>query len=94
MWCHCWVPICVSYLPSIFRATNFTQTPMKTTMNVILSFLQTLHCSLLYIDKTKIVFLLSGVYAGIIWRMSTFCVIFKMENEIKPFVLECLLGIA
>ena len=41
--CHCRVPISVSYLPSVFRATNFTQTPKKTTMNVVLSFLQTLH---------------------------------------------------
>ena len=41
-----WVPISVSYLPSIFRATNFTQTPEKTTMNFVLNFLQTLHCSL------------------------------------------------
>ena len=37
--CHCRVP-------SIFRATNFTQTPKKTAMNFVLSFLQTLHCSL------------------------------------------------
>ena len=44
--CHCRVPISVSYLPSIFRATNFTQKPMKTAMNFVLSFLQTLHCSL------------------------------------------------
>ena len=44
--CHCRVPISVSYLPPIFRATNFTQTPKKTTMNFVLSFLQTLHCSL------------------------------------------------
>ena len=41
-----WVPISVSYLPPIFRATNFTQTPEKTTMNFVLNFLQTLHCSL------------------------------------------------
>ena len=32
----------VSYLPSIFKATNFTQTPKKTAMNFVLSFLQTL----------------------------------------------------
>ena len=44
--CHCRVPISVSYVPSIFRATNFTQTPEKTAMNFVLSFLQTLHCSL------------------------------------------------
>ena len=44
--CHCRVPISVSYLPPIFRATNFKQTPKKTTMNFAWSFLQTLHCSL------------------------------------------------
>ena len=44
--CHCRVPISVSQVPSIFRATNFTQTPKKTAMNFVLSFLQTLHCSL------------------------------------------------
>ena len=32
--CHCKVPISVSYFPPIFRATNFTQTPKKTTMNL------------------------------------------------------------
>ena len=32
--CHCRVPISVSYLPPIFRATNFTQMPKKTTMNL------------------------------------------------------------
>ena len=31
---------------SIFRATNFTQTPKKTAMKFVLSFLQTLHCFL------------------------------------------------
>ena len=36
----------VSYLPSIFKATNFTQIPKKTAMNFVLSFLQTLHCFL------------------------------------------------
>ena len=41
-----WVPISVSYLLPIFRATNFTQTPEKTTMNFVLNFLQTLRCSL------------------------------------------------
>ena len=44
--CHCRVPISVSYVPSIVRATNFTQTPKKTAMNFVLSFLQTLQCSL------------------------------------------------
>ena len=33
-WCHCWVPISISYLRPIFRATNFTHTPKKTTMNL------------------------------------------------------------
>ena len=49
MWCHgCHsrVPISMSYLPSIFRATNFTHTTKKTTMDFVLSFLQTLRCSL------------------------------------------------
>ena len=31
---------------SIFRATNFIQTPKKTAMDFVFSFLQTLHCSL------------------------------------------------
>ena len=44
--CHCRVPISVSYLPPIFRATNFTQTPKKTTMSFVLNFLQMLHLSL------------------------------------------------
>ena len=44
--CYAGVPISVSYLPPIFRATNVTQTPEKTTMNFVLNFLQTLHCSL------------------------------------------------
>ena len=43
---HCRVPISVSYLRFFFRATNLTQTTKKTTMNFVLSFLQTLHCSL------------------------------------------------
>ena len=44
--CHCRVPISVSYLPPKFRVTNLTQTPKKTTMNFVWSFLQPLHCSL------------------------------------------------
>ena len=44
--CHCRVPISVSYVLPIFRATNFKQTPKKTTMNFVWGFLQTLHCSL------------------------------------------------
>ena len=47
----------------IFLHTNFTQTPKKTTMNFVLSFLQMLHCSLYWYHKNW--FLLSGVYAGI-----------------------------
>ena len=46
--CHCRVPISVSYPPSIFRATDFTQTSKKTTMNFVLSFLQMLHCFLMF----------------------------------------------
>ena len=37
--------VSVSYFPPIFRATNFTHTPKKTTMDFVLSFLRTLHCS-------------------------------------------------
>ena len=40
-----WVPISVSYLPPIFKATNFTETPEKTTINIVLNFLQTLYYS-------------------------------------------------
>ena len=37
--CHCRVPLSVSYFPPIFRATNVTQTPKKTRLNFVLSFL-------------------------------------------------------
>ena len=51
----------------MFRATNFTQTPKKTTMN-----LASCRCyTVFYIDNTKKKwFLLSGVYAGIIFLES------------------------
>ena len=45
-----------------FRATTFIQTPKKTAMNFVLSFLQTLHSSLY--SQHKNWFLLSGVYTG------------------------------
>ena len=57
--CHCWVPISVSYLRPIFRATNFTHTPKKTTMNFVWSFLQMLYTALC-VNNTKIVFCYLG----------------------------------
>ena len=54
--CHCRVPISVSYLPPTFRATNFTQTPKKTTMNLA----SCRRYTVLYIDNTKIRFCYLG----------------------------------
>ena len=54
--CHCRVPISVSYLPPIFRATNFTQTPKKTTMNLA----SCRRYTVLFIDNTKIGFCYLG----------------------------------
>ena len=55
--CHCRVPISVSYLPPISRATNFTQTPKKTTKIHLASCRR---YNVLYIDNTKIRFCYSG----------------------------------
>ena len=55
--CHCRVPISVSYLPPTFRATNFTQTPKKTTMNLA----SCRRYTVLYIDNTKIPFAIWGL---------------------------------
>ena len=54
-WCHCWlchcrVPISVSYLPSILRATNFTQKPRK--QQWILFRASCSRYTVLFIDKT------------------------------------------
>ena len=54
--CHCRVPISVSYLPPKSRATNFTQTPKKTTMNLA----SCRSYTVLYIDNTKIRFCYLG----------------------------------
>ena len=54
--CHCRVPISVSYLPPIFRATNCTQTPKKTTMNSA----SCRRYTVLFIDNTTIVFCYLG----------------------------------
>ena len=70
--CHCRVPLSVSYLPPIFRATNVTQTPNQENNNEF--------CLELLADVTlfstlitqKNCFLLSGVYAGIIFFKGTF----------------------
>ena len=50
----------VSYLPSIFKATNFTQTPKKTAMNFVLSFLQTVIYTVFYFANIKICFCYLG----------------------------------
>ena len=62
--CHCRVPISVSYLPSIFRAANFTQTPRK--QQWILSWASCRRYTVLYIDNTKTGFCYLGSMLGTI----------------------------